>query len=109
LIGPDETIFKFYSQWKKKKAGNFYTNKRIAAYWFDDYHEERTYVSYAFYGDIKSIDTAYYRGLTYAPDMLITKFDGTQFRCYVEGSHEQLRAFFDGAMSQWVQSKKISK
>jgi hypothetical protein len=32
LVDKDEKIYKFYSEYKKKVAGNFFTNKRIVKY-----------------------------------------------------------------------------
>ena len=67
LLHPGETIYKFYSEFKKEKAGNFFTNKRIAMYWIDDKHKEKNEISFAFYPDIKSIDTFYNPGTSYCP------------------------------------------
>src|SRR5436305_13303777 len=73
LLDKDEKIYKFYSEYKKKVAGNFFTNKRIAKYWIDERNKEKNQISFAFYSDIKSINTVYNPGATYCPYMLITK------------------------------------
>src|SRR5690242_21871006 len=59
LLDQNEKIYKFYSEYKKKVAGNFFTNKRIAKYWIDERNKEKNQISFAFYPDIKSIDTVF--------------------------------------------------
>ena len=36
LLGKDEKILKFYSEFKNEVAGNFFTDKRLAKYWIDE-------------------------------------------------------------------------
>src|SRR6202000_3276901 len=97
LLDPGETIYKFYSEFKKEKAGNFFTNKRIAMYWIDDSHKEKNEISFAFYPDIKSIDTIYNPGASYCPYMLVTRLDSTQFKVCVDGKREEIKSFFEEA------------
>ena len=101
LLDSNEKIYKFYSEYKKKNAGNFYTNKRIATYWIDERDSGKNEISFAFYPDIKSIDTVYNAGITYCPYALITKKDGTQFKVSVNGKREEIKSFFEDIIKQW--------
>jgi hypothetical protein len=103
LLDNDEKIFKFYSEYKNRVAGNFYTNKRVAEYWIDERDKNTNQINSAFYKEIKSIDTVYYAGLTYSPYMLITKMDNSQFKVSVDGTKEEIKIFFEGAIEQWKQ------
>ncbi len=105
LLDKGEKIYKFYSEFKKKNAGNFFTDKRIAKYWIDNRDKGKNQISFAFYPDIKSIDTVYNAGATYSPYMLVTKTDGTQFKVSVNGKKEEIKSFFEDALTQWKQRK----
>ena len=103
LLDNDEKIFKFYSEYKNRVAGNFYTNKRVAEYWIDERDKNKNQINSAFYKEIKSIDTVYYAGLTYSPYMLITKMNNSQFKVSVDGKKDEIKIFFEGAIEQWKQ------
>ena len=105
LLEPGEVIYKFYSEFKKEKAGNFFTNKRIAMYWIEDRYKEKNEISFAFYPDIKSIDTSYNPGASYCPYMLVTRQDSTQFKVCADGKREDIKSFFEEAMKQWHENK----
>jgi len=105
LLDRDEKIHRFYSEFKKRNAGSFFTDKRIAKYWIDEREEDRNELSFAFYPDIKSIDTVYYAGLTYCPYMRVTKLDSTQFDVYVDGKREEIKYFFEEALNIWKQHR----
>jgi hypothetical protein len=105
LLDTSEKIIQFYSEYKKKNAGNFFTNKRMATYWIDPHNKSKDNVSFAFYPDIKSVDTIYYAGLTYCPYLLVTKNDNTQFKVLVEGSRQELKTFFETAIVEWRRHK----
>lgn len=105
LLDKGEKIYKFYSEFKKKNAGNFFTDKRIAMYWIDGRNKEKNQISFAFYQDIKSIDTVYYAGATYTPYMLVKKTDSSQFKVSVDGKKEEVKSFFDDALKQWQKHK----
>jgi hypothetical protein len=107
LLDRDEKIYKFYSEFKKEKAGNFFTNKRIAVYWIDDRHKEKNEISFAFYPDIKSIDTVYNPGSSYCPYMLITKLDSTQFKVCADGKREEVKPFFEETMKLWLENRGV--
>ena len=108
LLDPGETIYKFYSEFKKEKAGNFFTNKRIAMYWIEDRNKEKNEISFAFYPDIKSIDTVYNPGASYCPYMLVTRLDSTQFKVCANGKREEVRSFFEEAIKLWLQNRVVS-
>ena len=103
LLDKGETIYQFYSEFRKSVAGNFYTDKRLANYWLDDVSEAKTQINSAYYNNILKIDTVYHAGLTYCPYLLVTKKDSSSFKVCVEGSREQIRGFFSGAIEQWKQ------
>jgi len=105
LLAPGEKIYKFYSEFKKEKAGNFFTDKRIATYWIDDRHKEKNEISFAFYPDIKSIDTVYDPGPSYCPYMLVTRLDRTKFKVCAAGKREDVKSFFEDAMKLWLENR----
>jgi len=105
LLGPGETIYKFYSEFKKEKAGNFFTNRRLATYWIDDRHKEKNEISFAFYPDIRAIDTIYNPGASYCPYMLVTRMDSTKFKVCANGSRDEVRSFFEEAIKLWLQNR----
>jgi hypothetical protein len=105
IVDSDEKIYKFYSEFKKKNAGNFYTDKRIAKYWIDERSKDKNQIFSAFYPEIKSIDTVYNPGATFCPHMLITKLDGTQFKVCADGKREEIKTFFEDALKLWQQKK----
>ncbi len=100
LLDKDETILKFYSE-SDDEAGNFFTKKRLASYWLDKYDPARSKASFAYYADIKSIDTVYDPGTLYCPYMKITKKDGSTFKVCADGEKEEIKAFFEEAMAKW--------
>lgn len=105
LLDKNENIYKFYSEFNKKHAGNFFSDKRIATYWIDDRKKDKTKISFAFYKDIKTIDTIYNAGATYSPYMLITKKNRDSFKVSVNGSKKNIRMFFEEALEQWRKNK----
>jgi hypothetical protein len=62
-------------------------------------------MAFAFYKDIKSIDTVYNAGATYSPYMLVTKTDSTTFKVSVNGKKEEIKSFFEDALNIWQQNK----
>lgn len=105
LLDKDEKIYKFYSEFKNEVAGNFFTDKRMATYWIDKKDKTKDVTAFAFYQDIKSIDTVYDAGATYCPYMLVTKTDNTQFKVCVDGKREEIKEFFEEALNKWKQIK----
>ena len=107
LLDSNEKVYKFYSEATKDVAGNFYTDRRMASYWIDRREKSRNEVNYAFYPDIVSLDTVYYAGASYSPYMLVTKKDGEQFKVCADGSHEEIKAFFEGALKMWKEKRDL--
>lgn len=106
LLDEDEHIIKFYSEYKKKVAGNFFTKKRLAKYWIDERCKDRDQVSFSYYNDIASIDTVFNAGLTYCPYMLVRKKDNTQFRVSVDGDRAEVKSFFEEVLQAWKSKVK---
>jgi hypothetical protein len=106
IMDSNEHLIKFYSEYRKSVAGNFYTDKGVASYWLDERDESKNKIEYALYKDIQKIDTVYYAGLTYCPYMLITRKDRTRFKVGVDGSREEIREFFNDALQRWHDHKR---
>lgn len=107
LLDKDEKIYKFYSEFKKEVAGNFYTDRRIAKYWIDERNKTKDSIAFALYHDIKSIDTVYYAGTTYCPHIVVTKNDSSKFKVCVDGKREEVKAFFEDALDKWRHGKSV--
>jgi hypothetical protein len=105
LLDDNEQILKYYSNFEKEKAGNFFTTKRIAHYWLDEYDKAKNDTSFAFYNEIAFIDTLYQVPDTFAPYMTITKKDSSKFRVYVGGKKNEMKSFFEDAIMTWKKSR----
>jgi hypothetical protein len=105
LLDDGEEILRFYSEFKIKVAGNFFTGKRMAKYWIDEKDKSKEEINSAYYFEIKSIDTFYYAGPTNSPYMLVTKTDGSQFKVCVDGKRNQTKDFFEEAIGLWKKEK----
>lgn len=105
LLDKNEKIYKFYSEFNKRHAGNFFSDKRIATYWIDDRKKDKNKISFALYKDIKTIDTIYNAGATYSPYMLITTINGDSFKVSVNGSKNDIKMFFEEVLEQWKKNK----
>ncbi|WP_426485907.1 hypothetical protein [Flavobacterium sp. 2] len=101
ILDKNEVILKFYSEFKKEFAGNFFTDKRVATYWIDKRNSEKNTIDFAFYSSISKIDTVYNAGLTYCPYALITKNDGSSFKVSVDGDKQEIKSFFEGLLHEW--------
>ncbi|WP_431244687.1 hypothetical protein ACQ9BO_10710 [Flavobacterium sp. P21] len=101
ILDQNEVIIKFYSEFKKEFAGNFFTNKRVATYWIDKRNSEKNIIDFAFYPSISKIDTVYNAGVTYCPYALITKKDGSSFKISVEGDKQEIKSFFEDLLREW--------
>jgi len=101
LLDEGERIIKFYSEYKKEVAGNFFSDKRIASYWIDEKNPDKNRVNSAYYREIRSIDTVSKPGGSYSPYMMVTKFDNSRFKVSVNGQQAQIKEFFEEAMKQW--------
>lgn len=105
MLEDDEKIIKFYSNYEKDKAGNFYTDKRIAHYWLDSNDSSKNERSFAFYTDIESIDTSFNVQDFDIPYMKIRKKDGSVFKVFVDGKPIEKKAFFEDAIDIWKKSR----
>ena len=102
LLDSGETIIKFNSQLNNRVSGNFFSNKRLASYWIDQHDTLKNQRAFALYRDIAAIDTTYlYTSLTYASYMEVARRDSSKFRVYVDGKKEEVRSFFEDALSKW--------
>jgi hypothetical protein len=105
LLNEPETIFLFYSQYKKSVAGNFITDKRLASYWIDEHNPAKNKINFAWYPDIIRIDTNYmHTSFTLTPYLEVTTKDSTRFRLASGGSTKEVRAFFEEALKRWQQN-----
>jgi ribosomal protein L31 len=106
LLDTNEQLYKFYSEFKKSVAGNFYTDKRLASYWLDEHDKSKNKIEFAFYKDIAKIDTVYYAGATYCPYLRITRDDSSYFKVCVDGKKKEIKDFFNDAIAKWKQNNK---
>lgn len=105
LLETNEKIVKYYSNFSKEKAGNFFTNKRVAHYWLESRDAKKSDTTFAFYKDIVSIDTIYEVPDTYSPYMKVKLNDSTAFKVYVGGTRNEVKSFFEDAITTWKQNK----
>lgn len=105
LLRDDKQIIKYYSNFTEEKAGNFFTTKRVAHYWLDDYDKGENDTSFAFYSEISKIDTVYEVPDTYAPYMRITRKDSSVFKVYVGGDKSEVKSFFEEAILTWRRNR----
>ncbi|MFH6988958.1 hypothetical protein ACHRVW_14540 [Flavobacterium collinsii] len=101
LLADSEHIYKFYSEYKKNVAGNFFTNRRIATYWIDERNSKKNEINYAYYNEIEKIDAVLNAGASYTPYILITKINGKTFKVSVDGDKKEIKAFIEGALREW--------
>ena len=104
LLGKDEHILLYYSNFEKSKAGSFLTDKRIAHYWLEK-NSENNRVESACYPDIISITPQYKVPDFDCPYIEITAKNGARFRAYMDGSSEEKKLFFEQAVGLWHKSR----
>lgn len=100
LLEENEQILMFSSSLDIKTSGNFFTDKRIAAYWIDD-DKTKTSINTAYYEDIDSIkikDLSH--ALTYASYLQVFA-DSIRFKVYVDGDSTEVYQFFNEAIDLW--------
>ncbi|REH00051.1 hypothetical protein [Flavobacterium aquicola] len=105
LLEKDEKIIQFYSEFKNKIAGNFYTNKRIASYWLDERDTLKNKVEFAYFKDIIKLEPFYKVGLTYCPYILVTKSNNETFKVCVDGTEKEKQSFYVEAVKMWKKNK----
>lgn len=106
VLDKGENVILFDSQGGGFKAletsGNFFTDKRIAAYWIDTKDSTKTTIDHAFYGDIDTIRRyPKYKSLTLASCLEVHRRDGTKFKVYVSADSARTWTFFHQALEQW--------
>lgn len=106
LLDEDETIFQFYSNYRKRIAGNFVSNKRVATYYLDDRSQLRDEIAFAYYENIRTMDTLYHSVQVSSPHLLVTTFDRKLIKVYVDGDRATVRSFFEKALEQWALHRK---
>lgn len=106
ILDANERIIDFYSEYRIRNSGNFYTAKRVAKYWIDERNPERNQLVSAQYNEIIAVDTVYNAGVTYCPHLLIVKSDSTVFKVCKDGSREEIAAFFEGVLNEWAKYKR---
>ena len=104
LLEKDERIIKFYSEFKNSVTGNFFTNKRLAAYWQDEDDKSKNSITTAYYSDIVSIDTVFNAGATYTPYLLVMQKDSSTFKVCFDGKKDEVRKTFIEVISLWKSS-----
>ncbi|MGN6421327.1 MAG: hypothetical protein ACTHMC_27685 [Pseudobacter sp.] len=109
LLQDQEQIIKFYSNYKFKNAGNFFTNKRIAKYWIDKKDSSKNEIIFAYYDDILSIDSTTNVPSSNCPYLLVTRKDKSQFKVFVNGKKPVVNAFFTEAIRKWEESIKLTR
>lgn len=105
LLTDGENVYKFYSEYKKDVAGNFYTDRRIATYWIDERNSKKNEINYAYYKEIEKIDTVFNAGVSYSPYILVTKTNGMTFKVSVDGDKKEIKAFFEGVLREWERKR----
>ncbi|MCC3160314.1 hypothetical protein LJ737_23960 [Hymenobacter sp. 15J16-1T3B] len=110
LLAPGETVRLFDSQAGLRgsaQAGNFFTDRRLAAYWLEKDRPGRSSITYAYYPDV---DTLYgidrSQTLTYASYLEVRCHDGRRFNVYVSADSAQTRRFFRAATAEWQRARR---
>ncbi len=101
LLNPGERIYKFYSEFKFKYSGNFFTDKGVAIYWIDKRDSEKNVKIYSSYEEIVEMKPIYKVRLTYCPFIMIKKRDGGEFKLCADGSEEEIKDFFNSVITVW--------
>jgi hypothetical protein len=107
LLSGNEYIILFDSQYKIRISGNFFTDKRIAAYWIDERDTAKRKINYAFYKDIDSIKTNYFQSQKDIPFLEVYKTDGKKFKVYVKADSIETKYFFENAIATWKKNHLI--
>lgn len=108
LLQEHEQIFKFYSNYKFRNAGNFFTNQRIAKYWIDQKDSSKNEIASAYYTDILSIDSNTNVPSGKCPYLLITRKDRSSFKVFVNGKRTAVKEFFAEAISKWTNHQALA-
>lgn len=102
LLEDNENVILFDRQSDFETSGNFFSDRRIASYWIDKRDETKSSVDFGLYSEIDTIlakDLSH--SLTYASFLEVVKHDGKTFKVYVDGDSNEVRTFFNRAISAW--------
>ncbi len=89
-----------------KSSGNFYTKKRVASYWIDKNHPEKTSKDFAFYEDIDTIICQpRLNAVTLSSSLEIKNKSGKKFNVFVDADSAQTWKFFNGVIKMWQKSR----
>jgi hypothetical protein len=113
LIKKGEEIILFDSQgggmngWKQ--SGNFFTDKRISAYWIDN-DSTLTTIKSAYYSDIDTIwRYPKFNAWTLASYLEVHQMNGEKFKVYVGADSVQTWKFFNRALEEWDKQRKVQQ
>jgi len=108
LLSGNEHIILFDSQYKIRVSGNFFTDRRIAAYWTDEQDPAKSYINYALYPDIDSIKMNYnIKAKSDISYLEVFASDGKKFRVLVKADSAETKYFFDNAIATWKKKRQI--
>ncbi|HVW95862.1 MAG TPA: hypothetical protein VHA56_07830 [Mucilaginibacter sp.] len=108
LLSEGEHIILFDAQYKIRKSGNFFTNKRIAAYWIDDKNGKKSAVHSAYYREIDSVKSRFdpTRGSVFSSFLEVYPRGMEKFRVYVWADSAETRYFFEQAIAEWKKNRQ---
>lgn len=110
ILNEDETILLFSTQagFKgTKQAANFFTDKRIAAYWVDEKRPENNYINSALFQEVEKMNMIYFSNdPTYCSEIEIMTKHGNYFSVYVDADSAATWKFFNAAVEVWQQHRK---
>jgi len=102
ILSDNERILLFVTQGRMKVSGNFFTDKRIAAYWIDETHKE---IKFAFYNEIDSILPHLIKGAKHSSYLEVYKNNGQKFKVYADAGNGETSYFFEEAIAEWKKNK----
>ncbi|MDB5091018.1 MAG: hypothetical protein JWR09_5012 [Mucilaginibacter sp.] len=105
ILSDNERILLFVSQGRMKVSGNFFTDKRIAAYWIDETHKENSFIKSAFYKEIDSIAPHLIKKANHSSYLEVYKNNGQKFKVYAEAGSGETNYFFEEAIAEWKKNK----
>lgn len=101
LLDNGETMQRFYSNFTRRTAGSFFTDKRMAHYWLGSRDSCEHQRECAFYPDITAVDPVFKVPDFDCPFLLVRKKDQTTFRVYMDGSPAEMQRFYQEALGAW--------
>jgi hypothetical protein len=105
LLDNEETIQRFYSNYTRRTAGSFFTDKRMAHYWLGSRDQREDQREDAFYPDITAVTPVLKVPYFDSPYLQVRRQDGTTFRVYMGGSPAEMHRFCQEALGAWHQHR----